>query len=216
MINCKTLKKKHSHVWVFLYAVIYLIWFYLIEHADIASYHIVYSPIDDLIPFCEYFVIPYYIWFPYMLVVFLYIFLTSKEEFYKVAALIITGMTIFLIVSTIYPNTHQLRPSNFERSNIFTNLVAFIYSIDTPTNILPSIHVYNSIGCHIGIMKSEALKNNHLIKGISFIISVSIVLSTVFIKQHSIIDGILAIALISIVYALIYVLYSKYKANKAK
>lgn len=208
--------KKYSHAWVFLYAFIYLIWFYFIEHANITSYHIVYSPIDDLIPFCEYFVIPYYIWFPYMLVVFLYIFFTSKEEFYKVATLIITGMTIFLIFSSIYPNAHELRPTTFERSNIFTSLVAFTYSIDTPTNILPSIHVYNSIGCHIGIMKSEVLKNNPLIKSISLIISVSIVLSTVFIKQHSIIDGILAIILISIVYVIVYVLYPKYKANKIK
>ncbi len=208
------LTTKYNHAWIFLYAFIYIPWFFLIENANISNYHIVYSPIDDLIPFCEYFVIPYYIWFPYMLVVFLYIFFTSKEEFYKVALLIISGMTIFLIFSSLYPNAHELRPDSFEHNNIFTSLVAFTYTIDTPTNILPSIHVYNSIGCHIGIMKSERLRNNHLIRWISGIIATLIVLSTVFIKQHSIIDGILATILISIMYYLIYVLFPRRKSTQ--
>lgn len=205
MSNVKSIFKKYNHAWVFLYAFIYIPWFFIIENASVTTYHIIYSPLDSLIPFCEYFVIPYYIWFPYMLTVFLYIFFTSKDEFYKVALLIISGMTIFLVFSSIYPNAHELRPTTFERNNIFTSLVAFTYTIDTPTNILPSIHVYNSIGCHIGVMKSASLKKHPIIRWVSFIISTLIVLSTVFIKQHSIIDGCLAITLISIMYLLIYV-----------
>lgn len=209
MTTIKTLLQKYNHAWIFLYAFIYIPWFFFIEQVSVTEYHIIYSPLDDLIPFCEYFVIPYYIWFPYMLVVFLYIFLASKEEFYKMAGLIITGMTFFLFLSSIYPNAHELRPDTFANSNIFTKLVAFTYSIDTPTNILPSIHVYNSIGCHIGIAKCESLKGKHLIKGISLTIATLIVLSTVFIKQHSVIDGFLAILLICIVYTLIYVVIPK-------
>lgn len=211
MLNNKLLNSKYGHAWVFLYAFIYIPGFFFIEQMSVTTYNLIYSPIDDLIPFCELFVIPYYIWFPYMLIVFLYIFFTSKEEFYKIATLIISGMTLFLIISMIYPNAHQLRPEYFERDNILTKLVTFTYSIDTPTNILPSIHVYNSIGCHIGVMKSERLKDNHWIRRISFLISISIVLSTVFIKQHSIIDGILALLFICIMYFLIYIIYPKTK-----
>ncbi len=207
MSTIKTFLQKYPHAWVFLYVFIYLPGFYFIEHMTDVTYHMVYSPLDDLIPFCEYFVIPYYIWFPYMLVVFLYIFFTSKKEFYQVAALIISGMTIFLIVSYVYPNAHSLRPETFVNDNLFTKLVAFTYTIDTPTNILPSIHVYNSIACHIGVMKCERLRGKYWVKSLSLIISTSIVLSTVFIKQHSIIDGILASILIIIMYFLIYTLY---------
>lgn len=205
MLKFKSLTQKYSHAWVFLYAFIYLGGFYFVEQMTNVSYHMIHSPLDDLIPFCEYFVIPYYIWFPYMLVVFLYIFFSDKGEFYRFAALTISGMTLFLIVSYIYPNAHALRPDTFANDNIFTKLVAFTYSIDTPTNILPSIHVYNSIACYIGVAKSTKLKDNHLIKCVSLLITISIVLSTVFIKQHSVIDGTLAIILISILYILIYV-----------
>lgn len=209
MSKIKNFIKEYPHCWVFLYAFIYLPGFYFVEHMTDITYNMIHSPLDDLIPFCEYFVIPYYIWFPYMLVVFLYIFFTSKKEFYQVATLIISGMTLFLIVSYIYPNAHGLRPETFANDNIFTQLVAFTYTIDTPTNILPSIHVYNSIACHIGVMKSEKLRNNKVIRGLSLIVSVSIVLSTVFIKQHSIIDGILAGILIIIMYVLIYVVHPR-------
>ncbi len=207
MTNVALLMKKYKHAWVFLYAFIYIPWFFMIENSSNSVFHIIHSPLDDIIPFCEYFVIPYYIWFPYMLAVFLYIFFTSKTEFYQVATLIITGMTLFLIFSSIYPNAHELRPTSFEHDNIFTALVAFTYTIDTPTNILPSIHVYNSIGCHIAIMKSERLSSNHLVRTISFVIATLIVLSTVFIKQHSVIDGILAIILVSIMYVIVYILW---------
>lgn len=206
MSTIRSITQKYSHAWVFLYAFIYVPWFFIIENATPASYHMIHSSLDDLIPFCEYFVLPYYIWFPYMLAVFLFVFFVSKEEFYKVATLIIIGMTAFLIFSSLYPNAHELRPETFAHDNIFTKLVAFTYSIDTPTNILPSIHVYNSIGCHIAIAKCERLKGKHLIKGISLLIATLIVLSTVFIKQHSVIDGMLAFALVSVMYACVYII----------
>lgn len=213
MTKPKFLSYKYGHAWVFLYAFIYIAWFIIIERIPISEYHYIHSPLDDLIPFCEYFVIPYYIWFPYMLVVFLFIFFTSRTEFYQTAALIISGMTLFLIVSSLYPNAHTLRPDTFANDNIFTQLVSWIYSMDTPTNILPSIHVYNSIGCHIAIMKCKRLENHHVIKMLSLVTAVSIILSTVFIKQHSVIDGFLAITLIGIMYPLVYVIPKKIKKN---
>lgn len=54
-------------------------------------------------------------------------------------------MTIFLIVSYAYPNAQHLRPVEFPRDNIFTDVVRWLYKTDTPTNILPSIHVFNSL-----------------------------------------------------------------------
>ncbi len=213
MLKEKLHSYKYGHAWVFIYGPIYLIWFYLIEQAVTKHYHIIHSPLDDLIPFCEYFVIPYYIWFFYVLSVFLFIFFKSREEFYKLAAILITGMTLFLIISSIFPNGQNLRPTTFENNNIFTQLVAYTYSIDTPTNILPSIHVYNSICCHIAIVKCHFLQDKPWVIRLSFIISSLIVLSTVFIKQHSIIDGFLAILLVSVLYYLIYVFFPKRKTS---
>lgn len=51
-------------------------------------------------------------------------------------------MTVFLLVSFLYPNGHELRPA-LELENVFQKAVWLLYQADTPTNILPSVHVFN-------------------------------------------------------------------------
>ena len=97
-------------------------------------------------------------------------------------------MTFFLVVCTVFPNGLHLRPVVFTRDNIFIELVKFIYHTDTPTNVLPSLHVYNSIGCYIAISKDEKLCQKKWMKPAAFVTTVLIILSTMFLKQHSVID----------------------------
>ncbi|MCI8327279.1 MAG: phosphatase PAP2 family protein, partial [Lachnospiraceae bacterium] len=80
-----------------------------------------------------------------------------------------------------------------------------LYKADTPTNLFPSIHVYNSLGVHFAITKSESLRNKKRIKALSFILCTSIILSTMFLKQHSFFDVITAFAMAAVLYGLIYV-----------
>jgi membrane-associated phospholipid phosphatase len=116
-----------------------------------------------------------------------------------------TGMTIFLIVSTVYPNGHLLRPTSFPRDNIFTQLIAMLYETDTSTNIFPSIHVYNSVAAHFAIIYNEKLKKKKWICVSSAVLMVSIVMSTVLLKQHSVFDIITALILVIIMQQLVYV-----------
>ncbi len=120
---------------------------------------------------------------------------------------LVTGMTLFLIVSFVYPNGHELRPEQFPRDNVFTRMIANLYQTDTATNILPSIHVYNSIGIQIAVQKSRRLSRHRGVQIVSGILCVSIILSTVFIKQHSMVDVISAFVLAAVLYVLIYVLH---------
>lgn len=159
---------------------------------------------DDYIPFCEIFVVPYLLWFAYVAVVIMYFFFRDKDDYFKTCAFLFTGMTIFLLVSTLWPNGHHLRPYVMPRDNIFTRLVAALYQADTPTNLWPSIHVYNSLGCHIAVMRSQRLRNYRGIRIGSFILCVSIVMSTVFIKQHSLFDVMTAFILAAVMYVLVY------------
>ena len=71
-----------------------------------------------------------------------------------------SGMTIFLIICTVFPNALNLRPTVFPRDNMFTDMVKVLYKTDTPTNVLPSIHVFNSIGAGIAISHSNDFKKN--------------------------------------------------------
>ena len=115
-----------------------------------------------------------------------------------------TGMTIFLIISTLFPNGHHLRPQTMPRDNVFIRLISMLYSTDTPTNLWPSIHVYNSLAAHFAIVKNKRLTNKKWIRVSSLFLCVSIILSTMFIKQHSVFDVGTAFIMAAVMYGMVY------------
>jgi membrane-associated phospholipid phosphatase len=144
--------------------------------------------VDDLIPFCEWFVIPYVLWFLYIAGVMAFVLFTSRKEFYEASAYMFIGMSMCLLVCTLWPNGQDLRVEGFDKDNILTSIMGFIYSTDTNTNVFPSIHVYNSVGAAILIFKSHILKKYNWVKISAVVLSTLIIMSTVFLKQHSIVD----------------------------
>ena len=154
------LARKYKHAWVFLYILIYMPWFMWLEKHVTTHYHVIQIRLDEHIPFIEYFIIPYLMWFLFIAVVFLYFFFTDVKGFYKLAAFMFTGMTVFLIISTVFPNGQDLRPVIFERDNIFVDMVRTLYRTDTCTNVFPSLHVFNSLSVCAAIADSEALKKH--------------------------------------------------------
>ncbi|MDE6204472.1 MAG: serine/threonine protein phosphatase [Lachnospiraceae bacterium] len=194
---------KHA-IPLIIYAVIYCTWFVWLEKSVVHPENIIHMKIDDMIPFCELFVIPYFLWFGYVSIIVLYCFFKNKQEYYKTCVFLFTGMTAFLIISTLWPNGHHLRPYIMPRDNIFSSLVAHLYSMDTPANLWPSIHVYNSIGAHLAVVHNQKLAKNKVILISSFILCVSIVLSTVFIKQHSMFDVFTAFVMAATMYVVVY------------
>lgn len=200
----KTFFHKYRHSFVLLYALIYLPWFFWLESRANQPYHVIHVALDDMIPFVEYFIVPYLLWFAYVAAVFIYLFFKNKKEFYKYCIFLFTGMTLFLIVSTVYPNGHLLRPAAFPRHNLFTLAVQILYQADTATNIFPSIHVFNSIAAHMAVTNNEALGKNRLIRFGSLVLMVSIILSTMFLKQHSVLDVVSGIALGMMMNQLVY------------
>lgn len=196
--------KKYKHSLVLLYGLIYFPWFIYLEKTVTTNFNVIHTTIDDYIPFIEYFIVPYMLWFLYIAATIAYFFFTDVKGYYKLTFFLFTGMTVFLIVSTLYPNGQLLRPVAFERDNIFVEMVKKLYLADTPTNILPSIHVYNSIGTHIAITHNVRLKEHRWITVGSAVLMTLIILSTVFLKQHSVIDVILATAMAFVFYSIVY------------
>ena len=203
----KTFFKKYRHGLVLsIYGIVYILAFRYLETRPIHGYHIVHTVFDDMIPFCEIFIIPYLLWFPYMLLAVIYFvfFNKNKHEYYQLAFNLMTGMTIFLIICTVFPNGLNLRPEVFTRDNFCIELVKRIYQTDTPTNVLPSLHVYNSICCYIAISHCEKLQHSRLIQKGSLVLSILIILSTMFLKQHSVVDVVAACVMAYFMYSLIY------------
>lgn len=209
----KNFIKKYRHAWVLLYGFIYMPWFIYLEKRTDVHYFLIHSPFDDYIPFVEYFIVPYLLWFAFVAVAAGYFFFTDKTGFYRLSAFLIVGMTFFLFLCTVFPNGLNLRPATFARDNIFVELVKHVYATDTPTNVLPSIHVFNSLGVCIAIWHSEALKKHRKIQYGAYLLAVLIILSTVFLKQHSVTDVIAAFALACVIYPFVYATQEK-KATK--
>lgn len=201
----KKFLKQYKHGFISIaYIIFYLIWFACIEKAVVHPKRLIHMKADDYIPFCEYFVIPYLLWFVYVAGTVVYFLLKNRQDYYRLCTFLYTGMTIFLIISTLWPNGHHLRPHAFESENIFTLLVSGLYRADTPTNLWPSIHVYNSIGVHIAVLQNAKLRRNKTVHISSLILCVSIILSTVFLKQHSLFDVITAFIMAAIMYLIVY------------
>lgn len=205
MNTVKTFFHKYKHgIPLLAYMVIYLSWFAWLERTNTKNFHVIHMSIDDYIPFCEVFVIPYFLWFAYVSVVVLFLFFKNKQDYYKACAFLFTGMTVFLVVSTLWPNGHLLRPLVMPRDNIFTDMVAALWRTDTPTNLWPSIHVFNSMGAHFAVMHNKELSGRPCIRIGSLLLAMSIILSTVFIKQHSMFDVITGLVMGGVLYVCVY------------
>lgn len=200
--------EKYRHgIPLLIYMVIYLVWFAWLEQKNVRNYQLIHVRMDDYIPFCEVFIIPYLLWFGYVAAVVVYLFFKNKQDYYRTCVFLFTGMTVFLIISTLFPNGHDLRPAVMPRDNCFTYLISALWKTDTPTNLWPSIHVFNSMGAHFAVMQSRELaqaKYGRQIRIASGILAVSIILSTVFIKQHSVFDVVTGILMGAVMYALVY------------
>ena len=194
---------KHA-IPLFIYAIIYLSWFGYLEKTVKRPANLIHMNLDDKIPFCEVFIVPYLLWFVYISAVVLYFFFKDKQDYYRACTFLFTGMTVFLVVSTLWPNGHHLRPAVMPRDNIFSTMVAMLYKTDTPTNLWPSIHVYNSLGAHFAVFRNEKLHRKPVVHIGSLVLCVSIILSTMFLKQHSVFDVLTAFIMAAVMYIVVY------------
>lgn len=167
---------------------IYLAAYFVVERVNIGSeYHTVHFFLDDLIPFNEYFVIPYLSWHVLTAVLTIYIMIRDSESFRKMMRFFIIGALFSFGFFIIYPSCHGLRPTYFDRNNLFTWIVSVVYYFDTPENVCPSMHVIGSMGLFFGVAGSR--KNiNVSQKTIMGVLVFYICASTLLIKQHSVVD----------------------------
>lgn len=204
-----------SHLLYLLSWVGYFALYFLTENLIPAEKcYVIHSPLDDLIPFCEVFVIPYVGWYLLIVVSLLYFALYNPKSFIKLQSFIIITQVVAMTVYILFPNMQDLRPAEFPRDNIFTDIIGLLYSIDTNTNVCPSLHVGYSIG-----IASVWLKEKGVSKWVKAFITVFVVLvclSTAFIKQHSVVDAFAAILMCLLAEIILYKDYWKNKIMKKK
>lgn len=199
-----SLSKKYRHGLALLLAAPAALWFWFLEQVNRVPKYIVLSPLDDSIPFLAVFIIPYFIWYFYITGALVFLFFRSPEGFVNLCWFMYGGMALACFIYTLFPNGQHLRPYVYG-DDILSRMVRYVYSVDTPTNSAPSIHVMNSIAIHSALIHYRGFKSRfHPVKVVSFILMLLICASTVFVKQHSVIDVAGGVVLSSLLYLLIY------------
>lgn len=181
--------KTHKHVLMFLYFPFYLAWFFIMEQVVTEQYWVSYLPMDDKIPFIPAFILAYVLWFPNMIVPAFYLYFKDTFSFKRYGWYVIAGFSISMIIYMVFPNGQNLRPILPEEKDFFTWWVSLIYAADTNTNVLPSMHVVGCFG--VAMAAWDARKKLPWIKKWLipiFVVESLIAVSTLFVKQHSILD----------------------------
>lgn len=181
-----------SHLLLLLGWVVYFALYFITENLiPRENCYVVHSWLDDVIPFCEIFVIPYVFWYALIVISLGYFALYNVDSFKKLQIFIMITQGVAMAIYIAFPNMQDLRPVEFARDNLLTRLVGVLYAFDTDTNVCPSLHVAYSIGIASVWLKEKGVK---LWWKLFVLITVILIcLSTAFIKQHSILDAFAAI-----------------------
>lgn len=199
------------HLKLLLYWPVYGLLFLFVERFyKVAEYHPVHCWLDDVIPFNEFFVIPYIFWFVFLIGISLYTLLYDIEAFKKFMKFTIITYSAAILCYIIYPTSQELRPIVFERDNIFTRFSMGLYQFDTNTNVCPSIHVIGSLAVLFTAWNAKGL-NTTAWRAAFSITAFLICISTVFLKQHSVID---ILAALPICIAAHYICFKKQKTKQ--
>lgn len=133
----------------------------------------------------------------------IYTLLFDTESFKKMMKFIIESYSAAMLIYILFPNCQELRPLAFERDNIFTRFLAGFYQFDTNTNVCPSIHVIGSVAVMLAAWNSRHFSKPGW-RAIFCVTAFLISISTVFLKQHSILDLLAAIPICVITGAVVY------------
>lgn len=195
---------EYSHFKLLLYWPIYGLMFFFVERVyHPAAYLVVHCALDDMIPFCEWFLIPYLFWFVYLTGAVVYVFLCDVANFRKMMWFIIISYSVTLLVYLVFPNCQHLRPTSFERDNILTQFIALFYTFDTDTNVCPSLHVIGSFAAMYALWYTPRFSSTGW-RIVNVACCVLISISTVFMKQHSVIDVVASLPLCIVAYLIAY------------
>ena len=180
-----------------------ILFLYLERFYPVSEYYPMHCRLDDMIPFCEWFLFPYLFWFIYLIGMHVYTALYDPDAFRRLMRFIILTYGIATLIYFLWPTCQQLRPESFSRTNALTRFMAAFYAFDTNTNVCPSLHVVGAwavsfTGLHCPRLQKTSWRIFFVLSGIL------ITLSTVFVKQHSILDLSAALLLCFIAYPLCF------------
>lgn len=216
----RNMKTKRIDVKLFLTILILIIFeslLFFLTKPFIHSPNILNTKLDNAMPYISYFVYPYILWYIMLMVVPYFTYTKSKESFYKYATTYIISTIISALIFVVFPNG-VIRPEIVDTS-FSSKLVKILYTLDTPSiNCLPSIHCLYAFLFLLSAIDTKD-KTTVFYKIIIFVLTIFIVLATMFIKQHVLLDAIVAFAISLLTWIIVdrfklYEFFKKYIMEK--
>lgn len=190
---------KHAS-FMLVYVVIGLL--YGIFNKSNGEIHNLNTTYDDKIPFIKAFIIPYHIWYAFIIYGLVYLLFKNRRAYYKTVIALCIGVSICYVIYSFYQTTVP-RPE-LVGNDFLIRIIRATYINDAPYNCFPSIHVYTTSLMFIELNSEGEFKLFGKI--LSSVLGGLIILSTLFIKQHFILDGLSGIFLAIFTYNFINIL----------
>ncbi|MCA1057433.1 phosphatase PAP2 family protein [Rossellomorea aquimaris] len=204
-------KKKDLPYLLFLLVMPALGYLYTLLNTDAREAVILSTTLDEWIPFVPAFIVPYILWYAFILGYLFYFWFKDVHTFLKTLGIIVIGELICFVIY-FYFQTTVPRPE-LAGNGLFVDLVRMIYSHDQPYNAFPSIHVLTTFAIILGNFN---IRDKHLFHSVFVPIMGSlIILSTLFVKQHFVLDMVSSIFLTVFIYGMMFELYGV-SAKKSK
>lgn len=164
--------------------------------SGLKHYNIAFS-IDKKISFVPFFIIFYILAYVQWIVGYIIIGRQKYGLCSRIFASELIAKGIALICFIIFPTTLEgIRPeaASLHGKGILNEITAYIFSLDAPDNLFPSIHCLESWMCFRGTLRIKNIPAYYTY--IMFIMTILVFASTVLVKQHVLLDvagGILSV-----------------------
>lgn len=154
------------------------------------------TALDQKIPFLPWTVLIYFGCYLFWAANYVLSSRQGREEAYTFLSADFLAKWICLVFFLLLPTTNT-RPSVPE-GGIWNTLMRFLYWIDSPENLFPSIHCLTSWFCYIGIRGRKNVSVFY--RAFSLLFALAVCVSTLTTKQHVILDVVGGVALAELSY----------------
>ena len=138
----------------------------------------------------------------------IYLILKDAEGFRRYMWFIMVTFTTAVVFCILVPNGQDLRPAVMAHHNAATWLVEYTYSIDTNTNVFPSVHILGCMAAVAAVWHTPGLRKPGWRWGVT-LYAILIMAATVFVKQHAAIDVLAGLLTGAIAYVFVYVIVGR-------
>ena len=154
---------------------------------------------------------PYCSWFLLLAAVTALLWWFDTASYDKLCLMMFSGMTFCLILYMVLPNGLDIRPAaeTLGRDNLALRIMQLLWKADASVNVCPSIHSQSTACMAVAFSGSKLARQRPGLKVLAWVWAALICMSTVFTKQHSIIDVVCGLA---VAFVWVPVLYRRSRA----